>query len=338
MQSDAYPSVSLHNVTELEPAEWTDGGKRLARVPGDVGANLNVTARDRVRNPTGCELRFVPKTDDATVDVTLSAAAEATVQPFWGEFQSNDSITVGPEPTTVEFEVPERIRALTDDGQTAGAFDPQVCRLRFDAWSPVAVHDVTGKCRPPNGRELPDYRYLAYGTSITEGAVSEPHLSYVSQAAHRLGSDPLNLGMAGAAFCEPAIADYLAGREDWDVATLSLSVNMANRGFTLEQFHKRAEYLVNKVARAHPTKPIVCISLFPYHADLVRDNASERATEFRAALRTIVTESPNDNLSLIEGPTLMTATGLMDDILHPGDNGMIEIGSRLAEKLDVMLN
>ena len=42
--------------------------------------------------------------------------------------------------TTCEFSVPERVRKL--DAAETGAFDPRVCRLRFDAWGPVAVHDV----------------------------------------------------------------------------------------------------------------------------------------------------------------------------------------------------
>ena len=78
---------------------------------------LNVVARERVRNPTGCELRFVPE-GEGTVEVTLSAKGG----------------------TTCEFSVPERVRKL--DAAETGAFDPRVCRLRFDAWGPVAAHDV----------------------------------------------------------------------------------------------------------------------------------------------------------------------------------------------------
>ncbi|MEF8853725.1 MAG: GDSL-type esterase/lipase family protein [Haloarculaceae archaeon] len=335
MIHDAYPTVSLHNVTDLAVPDWADGGSQLCRLPREVRRRLNVVARDRVRDPTGCELRFVPESDDATVEVTLSARGGTTVHTFWGEFQSVNPVDVGQEPTACEFSLPERVRNL--DADETGAFDPRVCRLRFDAWGPVAVHDVSGPARPPEPAELPDRRYLAYGTSITEGAVSDPHLGYVPRAAGHLGVDPLNLGMAGSAYCEPAIAEHLADRDDWDLATLAISVNMANRGFTVDQFRERAGRLLESVAGAHPAKPVVAITLFPYHADLVAGDDPERARGYRDAVRETVADSPHDNLSLVEGEDLLDAPGLMDDILHPGDAGMIQIGDRLADELAEVL-
>ncbi|WP_423746857.1 GDSL-type esterase/lipase family protein (plasmid) [Haladaptatus sp. SPP-AMP-3] len=339
MHSDTYPSVSLHNVAETIPADWASDGEQLCRVPSSVGNDLNIKARERVRHPTGCEVRFVPRRDDATVRVTLSAAESAIVRAFWGEFQPSEPVTVGPTPTTFEFAVPERLRKLDAAAERAGAFSPRICRLRFEAGAPVALHGVSGDCRPPTSDELPSGRYLAYGTSITEGtAASAVHLSYVARVARYLGLDALNLGCSGSAFCEPAMADYLAGRDDWDVATLSLSVNMANRGFTLAQFRDRAEALANEVAGAHPTRPVACVTLFPYHADVVRDDDARRAADFRAALRDVVAESPHDNLHVIDGDEAMDATGLTADALHPGDAGMEAIGrtvaGRLAELLD----
>lgn len=100
MHLEAFPSVSLHNVAELAPADWTNGGGHLHRVPRDAAANLNVMARDRVQSPTGSEIRFVPDGDNATVEVTLSAAGETTVQLFWGPFRGAEPFTIGPDPST----------------------------------------------------------------------------------------------------------------------------------------------------------------------------------------------------------------------------------------------
>ena len=347
---DAYPTVSLHNVAETLPADWvneTDGtgvtaetdGDRLCRVPTSVGANLNVDARERLRHPVGCEVRFVPERDDAVVSVTLSSAEPTVFRPFWGDFQPPEPVELGPTPTTFEFAVPERLPLLDDATMRAGAFAPRVCRLRFEAGTPVAIHDVAGDCRPPTGNEVPDRRYLAYGTSITEGAAaSATHLTYVARVARLLGLDALNVGCSGSAFCEPAMADYLAGRDDWDVATLALSVNMANRGFTLSQFRERAGELVNAIARTHPNRPVACVTLFPYHADVVRSDDSERAAAFRRVLRAVVAESPYDNLHAVAGEELMEPTGLSADILHPGDAGMEAIGRGIARQLDELLD
>ncbi len=75
--------------------------------------------------------------------------------------------------------------------------------LRFDPESPIAIHAVTGDCRPPRAGELPARRYLAYGTSITAGYGSQPHCSYVAQAARHLALDPINLGWRGPRFASP---------------------------------------------------------------------------------------------------------------------------------------
>ncbi len=334
MIHEEFPDVALHNVVETAAAPWNADGHRLRRAPAAVGDRLNVDARERMAHPTGCELRFVPGSDDATIRVTLSARNRTTVWPFWGGFQGQEPVEFGPVPKTVALSVPDRIRRL-DDGVETGAFDPRICRLRFDAWEPVAVHDVAGDCRPPTDGELPDRRLLFHGTSITEGAAaSAPHLNYVSRVARHLGVDALNLGASGSAFCEPAMADYLADRDDWDVATLALSVNMANRGFTEAQFREHVGPFVRTVAERNPGKPVLCVTLFPYHEDVVRDGDRERAAAFRAALRSAVDSCESGNVHLVEGPDLLDATGLTTDLLHPGDAGMDAIGAGLADALE----
>jgi lysophospholipase L1-like esterase len=339
MHADSDPSVSLHNVAETVPAEWTDDGERLCRVPDAVGAGLNDTARDRVRHPTGGELRFVPADDDTEIEVTLSAPEPTRVRVFWGPFQPWEPTELGPGVETLTLSVPERVADLTSetdaDTDLGGRFDPRVCRLRFERFTPVALHDVTGDCRPPGGDELPGTRYLAYGTSITEGATSSaPQTNYVAEVSRSCGYDALNLGCSGSAYCEAAMAEHIAGRDDWDVATLALSVNMANTGgFPVEEFEARAERFVDTVAAAHPDKPVVCITLFPYFDDLTAAGDADRAGAYRQTLREIVRESPHDNLSLVEGKELLPVSGLAADLLHPGDAGMRAIGDSLARRL-----
>lgn len=191
------------------------------------------------------------------------------------------------------------------------------------------------RTRPPRERpEVPDHRYLAYGTSITEGsAASARNLTYVARLARSLGVDALNLGTAGTAYCEPAIADYVADRTDWDLATLSVSVNMANRGFTRDQFADRVETLFDRVAGANPDRPVVAVTLFPYYVDVVTDDDPERAEAFREIVRAAVADSSHDNLHLVEGPDVIDATGLTTDLLHPGDAGMAAIAEGLADEL-----
>ena len=338
MNAETDPSVSLHNVTETVPAEWADDGDRLCRVPDAVGEGLNDMARDRVRHPTGSEIRFVPTRDDAEIELTLSAPEPTPIRVFWGEFQPWQPTEIGPGTETLSLGVPERVRELTATEGT-GRFDPRVCRILFDRRVAIALHDVDGDCRPPSRDEVPDRRLLAYGTSITEGAASSaPHLDYVSHMARELGYDALNLGCSGSAYCESAMAEHVADRDDWDVATLALSVNMANTGgFAPEEFHERAEPFVNAIAEAHPEEPIACVTLFPYHDDVTESGDADHAAAYRELLRRIVAESPHDNLSVVEGPEMLDLPGLGADLLHPGDTGMETIGERLARQVESLV-
>ncbi|WP_114576780.1 SGNH/GDSL hydrolase family protein [Saliphagus sp. LR7] len=328
-----YPSISLHNVAETVPAEWNPEGDRLRRVPASVDEGLNDSARERVGEPTGCEIRFVPE-GDAEIEVTLSAPEPTRIHPFWGVFQPWKPTEIGPEPETLSLRVPDRLADLSEGTET-GRFDPRVCRLLTERTPAVAVHDVAGECRPPTADELPDTRYLAYGTSITEGAAaSTPHTNYVTRVARELGYDALNLGCSGSAYCDRTMADHIAGREDFDVATLSLSVNMANADFSIDEFHSRAETFVETIAAAHPEKPIACVTLLPYFADLTASGDRERSEGFRDALGSIVADSDHDDLHLVSGPDLMEVSGLTADLLHPGDDGMAMIGTALADRLE----
>ncbi|MFC4551152.1 MULTISPECIES: SGNH/GDSL hydrolase family protein [Halorussus] len=338
MKSEKYPFVSLHNVAETVPADWTTGGDRLCRVPASVGAELNDGARERVRHATGSEVRFVPESEDGEIEITLSAAERTPVRVFWGAFQSWEPVEIDSTPETLTLSVPDRLKDL-NASVDVGRFDPRVCRVRFERFAPVALHDVAGDCRPPVADELPDRRYLAYGTSITEGAKSSaPHLSYVSHVARNCGFDALNLGCSGSAYCESAMAEFIADRDDWDVATLALSVNMANGAFSPAEFRERADAFVNTVAAAHPEKPVACVTLFPYFADATTTGDAEHAAAFREALRSVVADSPHDSLSLVEGPELLPPSELTWDVLHPGDDGMASIGDGLARHLETVLD
>ena len=149
----------------------------------------------------------------------------------------------------------------------------------------------------------------------------------------------MNLGTAGSAFCEPEIADHIADRGDWDVATLALSVNMV-AGFSVEEFRERTAYMVNTIAERNPDKPVACLTLFPYFPDLCVDtDGHENFEAFRDVLREVVAESDQENVHLIEGPELLpTPGGLTVDLVHPSDDAMIDMGVNLADALAELLD
>ncbi len=331
-----FQDIEFHNVAELTTTPENHGW-RLQRVPESLRPALNEGAQMRVLQPDNCEIRY---TADGPSRITLSSEGQTRVTVFCGLFDNRQRFLIGPQPQTIEIIPTETLAQLDSTYCNNMAFSPQVVRLIFGGpqRDPIIFHGIDGEnVRPPLAEDLPELRYLAYGTSITHGFDAEgPHLSYVSQAARHLGADLINLGVGGSAHCEPEFADYMAGRDDWQIATLALSVNM--RDFPIDEFYSRVSYMVNKVAGSDPNRVVACITLYPFFLDfgIVQKDKPFKAPpeEYRQALRDAVAACPHHNVHLIEGPNLLTDIGgLTTDLLHPGDNGMIEMGRNLAERL-----
>jgi len=335
-----YQNVELHNIEEVRAIEGHDG-VRLQRLPESVRLALNEGAQFAMLQPDNAEIRFVA--NSPVCRITLSSEGLSRVTVFNGLFDSSQRFTVGREPQTIELVMHESLRQLDEGYWSKMSFSPRVCRLILGGpqREPVFFHGIEGQgIRPPEANEIPSLRYLAYGTSITHGSSAEgPHLSYAGQTARRLGSDLINLGVGGSAHCERELADYVAGRSDWHIATLALSVNMI--GFQLDVFRERVSYMVNKVAASRPKRPVACITLYPYFQDFgieMDEVFGGSAEEYRQILRDVVEACPHDNVHLLEGPEILTdISGLTADLIHPADNGMIEMGWRLAEKLKPLL-
>jgi len=328
-----YENVELQGIDEITPDEI--GGVRLQRVPEALRPHLNEGAQQRVLAPACAEIRFV--SDGASAKVTLSGVdGEVKVTPFFGGFVNGGPFTVGPEPTTIEIAMPERFAdALPALEKMDMPFAPRVCRLMMRG-AQVRFDGVEGEgVRAPRTGEVPSLRYLSYGTSITHGGnASAPNLTYVAQTARRLGADLINLGLGGACQCEHEMADYIAGRDDWHIATLALSVNMM--GFTPEDFRERVTYMVNTVAGANHARPVACITLYSYFGDKAFQPQDQHAKsdEFRQILRDVVADCPHPNVHVLEGREMLADyAGLTTDLIHPADDGMIQMGENIARHL-----
>lgn len=338
-----YQDVDLHNVAELVDEPGVDG-LRMQRVPESTRIRLEERAQAAVQHPGSCEIRFVVEGERA--QITLSAKTPGTtVTLFYGPFHSRQEWTLSEEPLTITVSRPKYealLAPVAADAIVDSGFSPRVCRLVF-WWRGIAMlHDISGAVRPPHDNELPDRTLLAYGTSITYGAAAtQSYLTWVSQVGRRLGLDTVNLGVGGACRCEPAFGEYIASRNDWDIAVLSLSVNMIGSGFSIEQFTGRVRYLVDSIATAHPGKPIVCVSIYPYYGDWapeLQTGARAKPMEFRNALQRVVEELEHGNLHFVDGRSILTdVSSLSADLIHPSDLGMITMGENMATTLGGLL-
>lgn len=326
--------LTLHNVGEAILEEGRPG-IRLQRVPERVRRALNERAQWKMLATAGMEIRLVPEDWSRPVRLTLSARegvngpAPLRVSTYWGTLQGRQEWFIGDEPETIEVVAAEPLRAFPLEELGKLPFDPHVCRVILEGEG-VFLHEVEGDFCAPRADETPARTLLCYGTSITQGAcASRQHLSYASVMARRLGVDLLNLGSGGSAHCEREIAEYMAGL-DWDFASLSLSVNMLG-GFSVEAFSERARTMVTLVAESKPEAPVLCTSILPHRGDW--GEGREKSAAFREALRGICDEAPL-NVSYVDGPAALThLDGLTEDMLHPSDHGMLEVGTFLADFL-----
>ena len=317
-----YANAELHNVCELlagsgpevlSPAAraWLRGladdgaaaweaadaeGLWLARIPNDLRLKLNPAAQVNALQATGCEVRFNLRGDRAKL-VLKSMHQPSLVEVHQGCFLCSWH-TVGVEATEITIRHPARLIALEGD------------------------------LAPPRPEQTPPRRHLAYGSSITHGASSmRPTGTYAHRTAELLGVDLINLGFGGGAHLEREIADHIAGRTDWDIATLELGINLIG-GIGAGEFARRVDYFVGAVAEAHPDKWIFCIDLFTCARDYECDG---KIAEFRGAVREKVRRMGMPRLVHAPGDELLTSpAGLTADLVHPSPVGMEEIAANLA--------
>jgi lysophospholipase L1-like esterase len=221
-----------------------------------------------------------------------------------------------------------------------GRFASRVWRVLFNQDAQIVFHNVEAyghELRPPAAGETPARRWLAYGSSITFGANAlHPTNAYVQHAARRLGLDPINKGIPGSCLCEPAMTEWLATRVEWDCALLELGVNLTGLARPWE-FEERAGALVRTLHQAHPDRRIVVLDILPNRGDLPANPESAIAgvnETFREILARIVAEIAHPNVVHVSARELLASRGgLHCDLLHPSDEGHVDIGEALAARI-----
>ncbi|CAG7617993.1 hypothetical protein PAESOLCIP111_02071 [Paenibacillus solanacearum] len=327
-------NVLFHNVSELERREHLPG-LRLQRFPKAVREGLGDKGRTRAVQSNNCEIRFA--TDARTVRVTLSSVESGgKLWVFKGDFFHSAHQLQAGAMQTITLEKPERFAEVAPERLHNRAFSPNVWRIFFERFGAV-FHDIDAfghEVRPPAASELPKLKFVAYGSSITQGAGAVSHYNgYVQQAARRLEADVLNLGLSGSCLCEQAVADHIASRGDWDFAFLEIGVNMRSV-FTVEQFEIRASYLLDQVIALNPSKPVFLTTIYPNRATYFNESKhalTDHEKRYNDVLRNYAAAKAHPQLHLVEGADILTDfTALTSDLIHPSDYGHMLMGERLA--------
>lgn len=341
-----YNNLEFYNVAELKAVEGVPGF-RLQRFPEEVRNSLGHKEHERGRfysqRSVGCEIRFV--TTAKFIRLTLSAVEEdGSIFVYKGNFLHSYHRLKAGVITALHLEEPPKFGEIVPEALEGYAFSSGVWRILCGKDCCMTFHhiDTFGHgVRPPEKKEIPRLRWLAYGSSITFGGDSVLYTnSYVQQAARRMKVDVMNKGIAGSCFCDESIVHYIAGSEDWDFATFELGVNMRGR-FTEEEFEQRVKFLIDTVMGKNLNKPIIIIGIYPNGAQysLNPENVlTKNNVEFVNISRRIVAEKKSSHLHFIEGKDILTDySGLSTDLLHPSDDGHIIMGENLSREIGKIL-
>ena len=321
-----YQNVELYNTVELLAPE-TGVGKYMTRLPEKLRRSLNEAAESTALCAAGAEIRF--NVEGKSAKVTLSSDGLGMAEVFQGNFHVSWQM-IDTRPTEFNVSLPENMNFLEKVTKERGLpFDPRLTRIILPFYAPIRLIGVEGETSLPRKSQTPKTKYLAYGSSITHGASAlRPTGSYAMRTAQRLGVDLIDLGFGGGAHCESQIADYIADRGDWDFASLELGINMIG-GFSTEEFTKRVEYLIERIAKAHPDKWVFAIDIFTYADDY--NPAAKKQNEFRKAVENAVRKLDMPKLVHVDGREILKETsGLTFDLVHPAAAGMEEMACNLS--------
>jgi lysophospholipase L1-like esterase len=328
--------IEFHNVVSLQDISEKPGW-RMQRLPDDVRQELNPVACEGALCPTSCELRLVC---DGEVTITLySDVHHEYVQILQGDWIQEEIIFEPGQTRAIVLKHTSPLTELSPQLLSATSFAPTVWRLKFSGTGRIHFLDIESQApwRAPLATEKPRPRWIAYGSSITQG-FSEPRLAmpYILHAARLLGVDVLNLGFGGSCHVEKALADHFAARDDWDVITLELGINLIDHSMTITEFTARVRYMIQALAKSRPQQPVVLITCFPVHYDWQPQShpGRQRVDAFRQVLRDVRDEGSHPHLHLIEGGDILTSPkGLSTDLCHPSEFGHALMGHNLAVRL-----
>jgi lysophospholipase L1-like esterase len=328
-----YGNIELHNVCDILENDGQPG-IGISRLPLSVLPAINKGAAKQSHNGTGCEIRgMLPEGGKARIVLqTMHSNSTVPVVTVYHGCFCGQSVVAAMEPTEIVIKVPDRIELMANVSRVQGhTFDPRLVRVRLPPIHTTRILSIEGDLIYPEPAATPASTLLCYGSSITHGACATiPEGTYAAQCARALGYDLINLGFGGSAQMDPAIANHIAARTDWDVATLEMGINVRN--WPLEQFRCAVEQFVSTIVAAHPRKPVFCIDLFTYFDDF--EEAPTLAVGFREAIQEIVRATDSPFVHHVDGREILRqAAGLRTDMVHPSDTGMQEMGQNLATRI-----
>lgn len=328
-----YDNIEFWNVAELKKSPY-QSGLFLMRYPESLIENIDSEpANIMLKKASGIELRF--KTENARSRLYLkSTEGDQIIQIYKGDFLVREEILKAGITSCVslyhEANFRDRIEALPKETKGSFVFSPDVWRVVL-GHSDIFYEGLdTGKFKAvsPGENDKPKVKWLAYGSSITQANYD----GYVHYAAHLLGWDVMNKGMAGSCYCEPAIVDYLCSI-DFNIMTMELGINMRD-SISVEDFEKRVKNLIHTIQQKHSEKPLLVIDLYENFATGTDSEIDHKDRAYREVLDRTVSDLNAKNVHRIEAKEIMDDFRCLSaDLVHPTRFGHARMGANLAQIL-----
>lgn len=331
-----YQNLEFFNTAEMVPA--TDGGEgvQLFRCPEKVWSQCHSGVKNTSAYTTGSEIRFVIE-GDGEARLTLRSMDKPIERciVYYGSIQSGWQTLVKyvhNSPTELTFQVPhpEKLEAYS---RAAGfPFSPRVVRILLpDEGCKLAFLGVQGNVRPPRADEVPGKCLLFYGSSITHGSLAcSPNGLFSAQVGRALRWDVQNQGHAGNCHIEPAMAEFLANKGDWDAMVAELGVNIIG-GVEPEEYRQRVRNFIQTVHGANPEKYLFMIDVFYSPNDF---NADPRVAAYRQVMAEEVDRAASPYVVYLNGLSILNGVEYLSaDLIHPTLDGVNEIARNLIARL-----
>ncbi|MEU5403445.1 GDSL-type esterase/lipase family protein [Streptomyces sp. NPDC005963] len=341
----------------LRGVAWLDQGRPVRADPADLG-RLPWHTGLRAELPIGVRLEFTADGARAVEiryrtapDTAGSTAGLPDCFALWHRAGLVGETLVEPvEEGVVTLPLPRHLPAGADRWivHPPEARSPMV----------LGVRGVGGSLAPASDQP----RWLVHGDSITEGWWStRPAHSWPARAGRLLGLDPINLGYAGSAHGEPAIAEQLSTLPA-DAVTLAFGTNCWSEvPYSPAQLYETVRTFLAVVRQGHPRTPLLVVSpVLRPAAEEARNRLGATFAELRGALERAVLDridgttrpaggkgsavGPRDlerlpsaeqgdrRLALLPGRGVLGPQQLTDGV-HPDDAGHAALAAAVADAL-----
>ncbi|MFJ3924437.1 GDSL-type esterase/lipase family protein [Streptomyces sp. NPDC090022] len=314
----------------LRGVAWLDKGRAVRADPADT-MRLPWDTGERATLPIGVRLEFTAPPPAYAVEIRYRATVPGPTDALrdlahafalWDRAGLVTEVITEPAPEAV-------VRIALPPGRGPYTVHPP------ETQSPLilGVRGMGGPVAPAPAAP----RWVVHGDSITEGWWStRPAHGWPAVAGRALGWDTVNLGYAGAARGELAVAEQLAGLPA-DVLTLAFGTNCWSRvPYSAPLLYETTRAFVELVRQGHPRTPLLLLSpVLRPDAERTPNKLGATLGALRDAMERAVTDritAGDGRLALLPGRDLLGPEHLADG-LHPNDAGHEILGLSVATAL-----